>query len=1066
MVNPDREWSVADVPEVGQLVEVRRRQYVVSEVVRSTLEPDPLHAARRPQHLAKLTSIEEDALGEELQVIWELEPGARVHDGGDSLPKIDGFDDPVRFDAFVDAIRWGAVSSADDKVLQSPFRSGISIEDYQLEPVARALQMPRANLLIADDVGLGKTIEAGLVAQELLLRHRARSILIVCPASLQIHWVEQMRDKFGLTFKIVDSTFMKELRRRRGLHVNPWTQFPRLITSIDYLKREQPMRMFREVLPRAGEPVYPRRFDLLIVDEAHNVAPSGPSGQYTTDSERTRAIRTLAPHFEHKLFLSATPHNGHLPSFMALLELLDDQRFTRVGEPDPVHLDSAMIRRLKRDIKTADGKDRFPKRLVESIFVDYKDEERQIYEDLQRYRVLREEAVSEGSSRTATTFVLKLLKKRFFSSPAAFLTTLEQHERTLRGIGGAAKRNAKIKVSVLEQELSPVDDEEWADDEEFETELNDAVGLASRYFEELGDEERKLLRGMQDWAQRNIAVPDSKAKTLLDWLEETLRPGGKWNDERVIIFTEYRATQKWLQGLFATRGLAKKGRLATIHGGMDRDEREEVKASFQSDAKNSDIRILLATDAASEGIDLQNHCHRVIHYEIPWNPNRLEQRNGRVDRHGQTADEVLTYHFVGGSSDGSSGLEGDLEFLMAAAKKVERIDADLKGKVNPVIASQIKERMAGKRSLLDVSAAESSGAPMRKVMQSRRKIRDEVARLHEQLEASRRELRVSPENVKTVVSIGLELAGQPALIESKLKGVWPSSDGSHVSCPVFDLPQLRGSWQDCLDGIVHPHTGETRPVTFDHAVAAGRDDVVLVHLNHRLVRMCQRLLRAEVWSSRETKQLHRVTARLVPDSVTSAPTVLAFGRIVVLGGDNKSLHEEIIVSSGTIADGRFRRLNVGQTSELLDSVSSVMPSQGVLKELESSWGSIESKVFDGLKARVKERTKNLGIALSARQEREESAVRDVLEGLAKTIEDQLGEHVDSDGPVQLELIPDARRELVRDQLDRNQRDLRRRLEEIPAEIEREQKRIREHYENPVPRLFPVAVMFLVPESQA
>src|SRR5207244_9113625 len=114
------------------------------------------------------------------------------------------------------------------------FRSGIVIEDYQLEPVARALRMARVNLLIADDVGLGKTIEAGLVAQELLLRFRARTILVVCPASLQVQWKEEMRDKFGLEFRIIDSAQMRELRRRRGLHVNPWTHFPRLITSIDF----------------------------------------------------------------------------------------------------------------------------------------------------------------------------------------------------------------------------------------------------------------------------------------------------------------------------------------------------------------------------------------------------------------------------------------------------------------------------------------------------------------------------------------------------------------------------------------------------------------------------------------------------------------------------------------------------------------------------------------------------------------------------------------------------------------------------------------------------------------
>ncbi len=314
------------LPDPGQLVDVRQRRFVVTEILKSGLRPDPLSPrANGQQHLVTLSSVEDDGLGEELRVVWELEPGARVLEGA-ALPEPSGFDEPRRLDAFLDAVRWGAVSSANVRALQSPFRSGIDIEDYQLDPVVRALGMPRVNLLVADDVGLGKTIEAGLVAQELILRHRTRTVLVVCPASIQIQWRDQMRDKFGLEFRIVDSSLMKNLRRSRGLHVNPWTHFPRLITSIDFLKRERPMRLFREVLPAEGEPAFPRRFDLLIVDEAHNAAPAG-TGRYATDSDRTRAVRTLAPHFEHKLFLTATPHNGYPESFSSLLELLDAQRF-------------------------------------------------------------------------------------------------------------------------------------------------------------------------------------------------------------------------------------------------------------------------------------------------------------------------------------------------------------------------------------------------------------------------------------------------------------------------------------------------------------------------------------------------------------------------------------------------------------------------------------------------------------------------------------------------------------------------------------------------------------------
>src|SRR2546422_197627 len=183
-------------PELNQLVRVRGRHWVVGDVLPNALESE------RPQHLVDLVSVEDDGLGEDMSVVWEVEPGARVLEKETfPTPQRGRFDDPERLAAFLDAVRWGAVNSADSRALQAPFRSGITIEDYQLDPVVRALSMPRVNLLIADDVGLGKTIEAGLVIQEMLLRHRARSMIVVCPASLCVKWQTEMAQKFGLEFR-------------------------------------------------------------------------------------------------------------------------------------------------------------------------------------------------------------------------------------------------------------------------------------------------------------------------------------------------------------------------------------------------------------------------------------------------------------------------------------------------------------------------------------------------------------------------------------------------------------------------------------------------------------------------------------------------------------------------------------------------------------------------------------------------------------------------------------------------------------------------------------------------
>ncbi len=688
-------------PDQGQLVDVRQRRYVVTGVQKAMLPSSPfIQGIQSAQHLVTLTSVEDDALGEELQVIWELEPGVYVHEKTE-LPKPTGFDAPERLDAFLDAVRWGAASSADIRTIQAPFRSGIDIEDYQLDPVVRAIQMPRVNLLIADDVGLGKTIEAGLVAQELIIRHRCRRILIICPSSLQIQWRDQMRDKFGLDFRIIDSALMKELRRQRGIHVNPWIHFPRLITSIDFLKRDRPLRLFREVLPAEGESLYPRRFDLLIVDEAHNVAPSG-SGQYAIDSQRTATIRLLAPHFEHKLFLTATPHNGYPESFTALLELLDTQRFARGVEPDRNQLQVVMVRRLKQEMKNWDDSPMFPGRKLEAIAVDYPQVERQVHSALKRYTELRTKGVDDNVEKYATEFVLKLLKKRLFSSPEAFLTTLTRHQES---VNTARRRqsnslSAKPTEGILRRQVEQVE-EEFADDELYEAATDESIGNTSRLFRALTPEEQGLLKEMLQWAEVAARQSDAKATQLLNWVNEAIRPNGQWSNERVIIFTEYRATQKWLYNLMASEGLVQGNRLMTLYGGMNSDDRETVKAAFQTHPDVSPVRILLATDAASEGLDLQNFCSRLIHYEIPWNPNRMEQRNGRVDRHGQRSPEVKIYHFVGKDyqEQATSGtrpgdLEGDLEFLMRAALKVNNIREDL-GKVGPVIAAQVEEAMWG-----------------------------------------------------------------------------------------------------------------------------------------------------------------------------------------------------------------------------------------------------------------------------------------------------------------------------------------------------------------------------------
>ncbi len=697
------------------------------------------------------------------------------------------------------------------------------------------------------------------------------------------------------------------------------------------------------------------------MDEAHNCAPAG-RGKYATDSLRTEAIRLIAPHFEHKLFLTATPHNGYSESFTALLELLDNQRFARGMSTDSKEFmrqrDAVMVRRLKSELPKDDfGQDRFPKRVLEALEVDYPQEEKRIHAALKDYTARRQARAQEHAERFATDFVLMTLKKRLFSSPAAFLRTLEQHENSLRT---ARKRKGTSKPTrgILQRQIDRVDEDYSVDDEADEA-THEAIDTASLLFHEPTDDEWSLLKEMKSWASKASSQLDAKTRRLIRWLNEHIRQSGSWGQARVIIFTEYRATQNWLQGVLAAEGLTGSDRLLTMYGGMDSKDRERIKAAFQTDPKHSPVRILLATDAASEGIDLQNHCSQMIHFEIPWNPNRLEQRNGRIDRHGQKAKKVLIHHFVGkGYNDREShmletavgDLEADLEFLMRAVRKVEAIREDL-GKVGPVIAEQVEEAMLGRRSRLDTRKAESEVEPIRKLFKFERDLEKQIRQLVERLNDTKRELRLDPENVRQVVAVALELAGQPKLEETKVPGLWP--DPKRTRCPVFRLPALTGSWEQCAEGLAHPFTGEARPFVFDHNLAKGREDVVLVHLNHRLVQMCLRLLRAEVWSLEGRRRLNRATARVVPDLALRHLAVVAHARLVVISGDSQRLHEEIITAGGQIQGGKFVRFDtLKEMNQALSAATDEMPSHAVQQKLLGLWQRNAEPLYKALEPPV------------------------------------------------------------------------------------------------------------------
>ncbi len=1043
------------VPEAGQLVRARGQQWVVTHVRRSQLPDDEIAAVRSPgRTLVTLASVSDADVGAELNLVWEVEPGREIVPTT-RLPEVteQGWDDPQQLGAFLDAVRWGTVASADTSTLQAPFRSGITIETYQLEPVARALAMPRVNLLIADDVGLGKTIEAGLVAQEMLLRHRARRIVVVCPAPLTLKWREEMATKFGLDFVILDAAALRELRRSHGLQANPFATHPRTIISLSWLRTPRVQRLLDEVLtPQTRHPGF---FDLLIVDEAHHCAPPAPRRDtgYAMDSRQTRAVRRMGEHSQHRLFLSATPHNGYSESWQALLEMLDPQRFARGVEPDKAAVDAVMVRRLKEELTAPDGTPRFPGRQTEAVEVTYADHERDAHKLLQRYVTSRRRAARrdtvDGTGTRGNDLVALLLKKRLFSSPAAFAATLAAHVASSSGQSGRGTRHLPDWYDdVLGWDEALVDDVAGVD---AERELVARVAAAER---DADDSERGLLAALQRWTEKHAAPADSKATALIERLTQICRPGGTWTDERVIVFTEYVDTQTWLAGLLEAHGLGG-DRLGLLRGGMDERQREHLKAAFQAPPDRHPVRILLATDAASEGIDLQRHCHRVVHYDIPFNPNRLEQRIGRVDRHGQH-HRVQVAHFVGSGWEraDAGSYEGDLEFLSRVAVKVATEREDL-GSVNPVLAQAVESRMLGRPVLVDPTQVKAK--PQAQMLRAERDLREEAARLRDQLDTSRRLLHVAPGNVRRVLDVALDLAAQPALVDASER---PGE---------IEPPTLRTGWERTVVDLADPLSGDPRRLTVDPTVAGERDDIVMAHLEHPLVAQATRLLRSAVWGGRTA--LHRVAAvraDLPAGTDVDAPLVTVFARLVVVGSDGARLHEEVVLTGRVLAStpgGRSRRLELEmpRNAAVREAVeASLDPDEcrpapvAARQRLVQEWSNLAVSLADDVAHRARQRTDALQRQLGRRADDEARRVVGVFDQLETMLRGALG----GEGTRQLtfdDLEADERQQVERDRLAWQAR-----LDDLPAERERELAAVTARYAGARELVFPFAVALVVP----
>ncbi len=826
------------------LATVRNRRGVIAAV-----EPFEDPATSSQLHLVTVEFSDADGDTEE-SLLWERERAPVVLEPN-ALPRVD-VEPPMQMSEFLAlqrATRWSAITpflsahSPDERsqlVPTAPVHGAISADDFQLVPLARAMRMPRVSLLLADDVGLGKTIEAGLILAELVRKRRIRRVLILTPAALRHQWQQEMDDKFSLGFDIVDKTATHKLQKSMGLDANPWRVLPSIITSYHYLRQPDVLEQFiatcRATQEHGGNAQLP--WDLLIVDEAHNLMPSN----FGEDSDLAQMLRTLTPWFEHRLFLTATPHNGYTRCFSGLLEQLDPVRFTRTPnftDKERQMIGDVLIRRLKSEINEQDtlaGRTpRFAKRYLEPLPLFMLKAEKDLARSVRTFcKALKGKIRAAPAARMVLNFAIEILRKRLLSSPVTFA---DSWLRFKEGLAEVERLEAAEVLAAQRATEADIDDDQ--ERQSREQHAAHVVGAWMHPFAEslaaeitAIDEALTTLGLDQQPVVKSKPKSDARFDRLLELINHRLRNAGEWNaDERLIVFTEYKTTLDYIVNRFSAEFGADDEAVIQLYGGMDDNEREVVKLAFND--PDSPARILVATDAASEGLNLQHTARLLLHYEIPWNPSRLEQRNGRLDRHGQARD-VTIHHFA--SDD-----DADLNFVARVIEKVNDIREDL-GSVGEIFDAAFQRRMMELTEDDDVLGdLERQIAGRRASAEDARVVVKENGEEEKQLLLQLLvDLDLNPENLKETLRVALGLGASREVLDG------PDAKGRmRLSMPL--PPRWQAVVDDNLRLSAHRGVAGSMPwLVFDNQffiqsvngrpVFRPSPDTVLLHLGHPLLR--------------------------------------------------------------------------------------------------------------------------------------------------------------------------------------------------------------------------------------
>ena len=502
---------------------------------------------------------------------------------------------------------------------------------HQVEAVYKfMLPQPRIRFLLADDTGAGKTIMTGLLVKELIMRGAISRVLIVTPGGLTKQWQEdEMGVKFNLSFKLVN-------REVLSAEPNVFQTSDRIIASIDFVCRDDVMRVLSST-----------SWDMVVFDEAHKLS-AYEYGQKLYKSKRYDAALALSRQCEHILLLTATPHRGREDTFKRLMQLLDEDIFatsdittTRVRETTADGVNKFFIRRLKEDMRDWEGKPLYMKRYTKTVSYQLTYDEKRLYDSVTQY-LKKRKAEAASTKNIHVSLAMQVMQRRLTSSIYAIRNTLRRRYIALQSLADDLARNPslwkqrpRIGDDSIES-IDNIDDIYDLDDEERES-LDNIMSdpRKLRLFttatcpQDIISEaaELKSLFGMADELYKGN-TEEQKYKEL----RQLLMSQNIISGEKLVVFTEHKDTLDYLSERLANSGYI----VGAIHGGMSVDERREQQGRFMSGA----TQILICTDAAGEGINLQK-CRVLINWDIPWNPNRLEQRMGRIHRYGQTQDVVV-----------------------------------------------------------------------------------------------------------------------------------------------------------------------------------------------------------------------------------------------------------------------------------------------------------------------------------------------------------------------------------------------------------------------------------------